>query len=122
MTYHDLEIFVLDEADRMLDMGFIHDVRKINRLLPRHHQTLLFSATIPPTIRNLAREILVNPVEVSVEAKSPTVKLINQSICFVEKPDKRNLLTYLFENPDLERVLIFTRTKLAGGGTLPGIG
>ncbi len=111
IDYYALEVFVLDEADRMLDMGFIRDVRKIVDMLPEKRQTLFFSATMEPEIRKLADNILRDPVSVTVTPPCSTVDLIEQSVYFVEKQDKPDLLAYLFEDPALKRVLIFTRTK-----------
>jgi ATP-dependent RNA helicase RhlE len=106
-----LEIFVLDEADRMLDMGFIHDVKKIIRLLPKERQTLFFSATMPPQIAQLADSLLVDPVKVEVTPVSSTAERIDQSVFFVNKKDKLNLLMHLLEEHKIERTLVFTRTK-----------
>ena len=106
-----LEIFVLDEADRMLDMGFIHDVRRVAKLLPDRRQTLLFSATMPGDIRNLADNLLDNPASVSVSPPCSTVDLIQQSVYYVEKADKGALLSSLMSKPEFGRALIFTRTK-----------
>ena len=106
-----LEIFVLDEADRMLDMGFIHDVKKIIRLLPRQKQTLFFSATMPPQIAQLADSLLIDPVKVEVTPVSSTAERIDQSVFFVNKKDKLNLLLHLLEEHKIERTLVFTRTK-----------
>ncbi len=106
-----LEVFVLDEADRMLDMGFIHDVRRVIAALPRQRQTLFFSATMPPEIQDLANSILDNPVRVEVTPPATTVELIQQSIYFVEKKEKPALLQHLLEDSDISRVLVFTRTK-----------
>jgi len=111
IDYKSLEVFVLDEADRMLDMGFIHDVRRIVKLLPKKRQTLLFSATMPTEIRTLADSILTNPVSVYVDPPSSTVKLVEQNLYFVEKADKARLLVHLMKDKDKDRVLIFTRTK-----------
>lgn len=111
IDYGALEVFVLDEADRMLDMGFINDVRRIVELLPAERQTLFFSATMPPEIQKLADNMLRDPVSVAVTPPCSTVDLIEQSVYFVEKPDKPDLLTHLFKDPALRRVLIFTRTK-----------
>lgn len=106
-----LEIFVLDEADRMLDMGFIHDVKRIIKVLPRKRQTLLFSATMPDAIQELSNSILINPVRVEVTPQSSTVEKIDQSIFFVESGSKRELLGTLLDDPSVERVLVFMRTK-----------
>lgn len=106
-----LEFFVLDEADRMLDMGFIHDIKRILPLLPKKRQTLFFSATMPPEIAKLANTILFQPEKVEVAPASSTVDMIQQSIYFVDKKDKNHLLLSLLKNPEIESVLIFTRTK-----------
>lgn len=106
-----IEIFVLDEADRMLDMGFIHDVRKIIAALPTKRQTLLFSATMPQDIQDLADSILINPVRVEVTPQATTVEKITQSVYFVNKSDKRALLEHLLNDRSIRRVLVFTRTK-----------
>lgn len=106
-----LEIFVLDEADRMLDMGFIHDVKKIIRALPVEKQTLFFSATMPPTIAGLANSILNNPVKVQVTPASSTVEIIDQSVFFVNGRDKQSLLLHLLQAHNITRTLVFTRTK-----------
>lgn len=106
-----LEIFVLDEADRMLDMGFINDVKRIIKMLPKKRQTLLFSATMPKEIRALADSMLINPVSVAVTPPATTVDLIEQNLYYVEKPDKVSLLVHLMKNPNIDRALIFTRTK-----------
>ena len=106
-----LEVFVLDEADRMLDMGFIHDVRKVIRVLPKQRQTLLFSATMPRDIGELAQTILVNPVKVAVTPVASTTELVTQSVYFVNKADKRVLLERVLRAEGVERTLVFTRTK-----------
>ncbi len=106
-----LEYFVLDEADRMLDMGFIHDVKRIIKRLPKARQTMLFSATMPETIQDLSRSILTDPVRVDANPQSTTVENITQSIYFVEGGDKRALLKHILQDPASERVLVFTRTK-----------
>jgi ATP-dependent RNA helicase RhlE len=106
-----VEIFVLDEADRMLDMGFIHDVRRVIAALPTKRQTLLFSATMPEEIVDLAERILINPVKVEVTPQSTTVEKIAQSVFFVEKANKRPLLEHLLSDQNIRRVLVFTRTK-----------
>ena len=107
----DVQIFVLDEADRMLDMGFIHDVKKVIEQLPKKRQTLLFSATMPKEIEELADTILHNPAKVSVTPPATTVEAIEQSVYFVDKENKRRLLIHLLQNPEIESALVFTRTK-----------
>lgn len=106
-----LEIFVLDEADRMLDMGFIHDVRRVVATLPKQRQTLFFSATMPSDIQELADNLLTNPVRVAVTPVASTVELIEQTVYFVEKNDKPALLQHLLHNSTVTRALVFTRTK-----------
>lgn len=106
-----VEIFVLDEADRMLDMGFVRDVKRIVAKLPVKRQTLFFSATMPDEIRGLANSMLTSPVEVSVTPVSSTVKRISQSVCFVEKSDKTRLLVTILADRNISRSLVFTRTK-----------
>ena len=106
-----LEIFVLDEADRMLDMGFIHDVKRIIRLLPQEKQTLFFSATMPPQIAQLADSLLYQPVKVEVTPVSSTAEKIDQSVYFVSKKDKLSLLLHLIQEHKIERTLVFARTK-----------
>jgi ATP-dependent RNA helicase RhlE len=106
-----VQVLVLDEADRMLDLGFIHALKRIVRLLPRQRQTLLFSATMPRTIASLAEEYLNDPVKVSVTPAATTVERVDQSVTFVPSERKRPLLTALLGDPALERVLVFTRTK-----------
>jgi len=106
-----LKIFVLDEADRMLDMGFIHDVKKVISKLPQKRQTLFFSATMPNEIQTLANTILTSPVKVEVTPVSSTAETIDQSIYFVDKPDKRHLLIHILKDKAIDRALVFTRTK-----------
>ncbi|HEY0355170.1 MAG TPA: DEAD/DEAH box helicase, partial [Flavisolibacter sp.] len=106
-----LEFFVLDEADRMLDMGFIHDVKKVIRELPTQKQTLFFSATMPPQIAQLASALLHNPVKVEVTPVSTTAERIDQSVYFVGKKDKLSLLVHLIEEQKIGRTLVFTKTK-----------
>jgi ATP-dependent RNA helicase RhlE len=106
-----LQIFVLDEADRMLDMGFIHDIKKIIAVLPRERQSLFFSATMPQTIVSLAGSIVRNPVEVSVAPVTSTTDLIKQSVYFVDKANKNNLLLHVLRDKSIVSALVFTRTK-----------
>jgi len=111
LTLSDVEIFVLDEADRMLDMGFIHDVRKMLEVLPKKRQSLFFSATMPPEIVKLASTILTKPLEVSVTPVSSTVDIIKQFVYFVDKENKNALLVELLKDAAIKTVLVFTRTK-----------
>jgi ATP-dependent RNA helicase RhlE len=111
--------FVLDEADRMLDMGFIHDVKKVITKLPVKRQSLFFSATMPPEISKLAGTILVNPEKVAVTPVSSTVEIIDQSLYFVGKKDKKLLLIHLLRDPAVVSALVFTRTK-HGANSLTG--
>ena len=111
ITLEHIEIFVLDEADRMLDMGFIHDVRKIIALLPRKRQTLLFSATMPGEVEKLALSILTDPASVKVDPVSSTVDRIEQRLYLVDKANKKLLLAKLLKEPEVESALVFTRTK-----------
>ena len=111
LTLQDIEIFILDEADRMLDMGFIHDIKRIIPMLPKEKQTLFFSATMPNEIQNLANTLLRDPVKVEVAPIASTADTIQQEVLFVEKADKRNLLIYLLQDPEIKRALVFTRTK-----------
>ena len=106
-----LEIFVLDEADRMLDMGFIHDVKKILKWLPKQKQTMLFSATMPPEITELVNSLLHDPVRVAVDPVSSPVEAIQQSVYFVDKNNKTKLLSHLIRELDVKNALVFTRTK-----------
>jgi ATP-dependent RNA helicase RhlE len=108
---HYLKIFVLDEADRMLDMGFIHDVKKIITKIPQKRQTLFFSATMPDEIQKLANTILVNPEKVEVTPVSSTADTIDQSLFFVEKNDKKKLLIHILNDKSIKSALIFSRTK-----------
>lgn len=111
ISLHEIKFFVLDEADRMLDMGFVHDVKKIISKLPVQKQTLFFSATMPAEIKQLANMLLKNPVKVEVTPVSSTVDTIQQSLYYVEKQNKKNLLTHLLGDPAIETVLVFSKTK-----------
>ncbi len=106
-----VEVLVLDEADRMLDMGFIHDMRRIVQAVPKDRQTLMFSATLVGEIKKLAKDFLRDPVEVTVSPEQPTVEAIEQSVYFTTKKKKQALLEYLLKDPALSRVLVFSRTK-----------
>ncbi len=106
-----VEVLVLDEADRMLDMGFIHDVKRILAKVPQPRQTLLFSATLPPEIVDLAADILRDPVQVSVTPEQPTVEAIEQAVYFVPKQKKQALLEHVLRDAGVSRALVFTRTK-----------
>jgi ATP-dependent RNA helicase RhlE len=106
-----LEVFVLDEADRMLDMGFIHDVRRVIALLPRQRQTLFFSATMPREAQELADQLLRDPVTVAVVPPATTAEKVDQEVYFVEKNDKRALLVDVLRESAMRRVLVFSRTK-----------
>ena len=111
ISLSEVSYLILDEADRMLDMGFVHDVRRIISKVPAKRQTLFFSATMPPDIVALSRDILTNPVRIEVTPPATTAERINQSVWFVEKADKKDLLLRLMKEGTIERVLVFTRTK-----------
>ena len=111
LTLRDVEFFVLDEADRMLDMGFIHDVKKILAALPKKRQSLFFSATMPPEIIKLANTILINPSKVAVTPISSTVDIVKQYVYFVDKGNKNALLLEVLKDKNIKTALVFTRTK-----------
>jgi ATP-dependent RNA helicase RhlE len=106
-----VEIFVLDEADRMLDMGFIHDVRKIVAKLPTKRQTLLFSATMPDAITSFAEDILYDYERIEIKPAATTADRVEQRVMFVDRANKQRLLNGLFDDPDMDRAIVFTRTK-----------
>jgi ATP-dependent RNA helicase RhlE len=111
INFKALEIFVLDEADTMLDMGFFKDVQSIISKLPKNRQTLLFSATMPAEIEILAEAILTDPTKVQITAQTVTIDLVNQSVYHLDKSNKIPLLFNLLKKPDYEKVLIFCKTK-----------
>jgi ATP-dependent RNA helicase RhlE len=108
---HHISLFVLDEADRMLDMGFVHDVKKVIARLPKHRQSLFFSATMPTEIVSLANSILHEPIKVEVTPVSSTADTVDQSVYVVDKGDKKSLLNHLLKDKAIKRALVFTRTK-----------
>ena len=111
ISLREVEIFVLDEADRMLDMGFVNDVRRILAALPKKRQSLFFSATMPPEIVSLSHSILSHPEKVTVTPVSSTVEIIDQAVYFVDKVNKNALLVEVLKNPAIKTALVFTRTK-----------
>ncbi len=111
ISLSDIKLFVLDEADRMLDMGFIHDIRKLLELLPEQRQSLFFSATMPDNIVKLANKILTNPVKVEVAPVSSTAETIQQHMYYTNRANKRELLLHILENTDIDQALVFSRTK-----------
>jgi ATP-dependent RNA helicase RhlE len=106
-----INIFVLDEADRMLDMGFINDIKKIIKLLPNQRQSLFFSATMPKSIEQLAKTIVHDPIKISVTPESTTAETVQQSLYYTNKSEKRQLLTHIIREHDMDQVLVFSRTK-----------
>jgi ATP-dependent RNA helicase RhlE len=111
ISLKEIEIFVLDEADRMLDMGFIHDVKRILAFLPQKRQSLFFSATMPPEIVKLAGSIVYKPVKVEVTPSATTVDIVNQFVYFIDKGNKNSLLIELLKDEKIKTALVFTRTK-----------
>ncbi len=111
LSLDQIEILVLDEADCMMDMGFIPDIRKIEKLVPPEHQTLLFSATMPKEIEALARDFLTDPVDIRVAATSSPADTVEQRICFVNRADKKYVLKSFLERKEVKKSIVFTRTK-----------
>ncbi|RYZ67261.1 MAG: DEAD/DEAH box helicase, partial [Proteobacteria bacterium] len=121
ITLRHLEVFVLDEADRMLDMGFINDIKKIVKMLPAKRHTLFFSATMPPDITALANTLLTEPVRVEVTPASSTVERIEQWLMYVDRDKKKDLLKHLLKDKALKRVIVFTRTKHGANKVAEGL-
>jgi ATP-dependent RNA helicase RhlE len=111
IDFRDVEHFVLDEADRMLDMGFVHDIKRVIRMMPHKRQNLLFSATMPSAVDDIVAEMLDNPVTVDVSPEEVTTDRIQQQVFFVKKADKRRLLIQLVHEEGIRRAIVFTRTK-----------
>jgi ATP-dependent RNA helicase RhlE len=111
LTLKDVEIFVLDEADQMMDLGFIHAIKRVDKMLPKDRQSLFFSATMPQAISELGSQFLTDPVQVSVAPQSTTAERVRQYATFVSQPEKQALLTLTVKNEPIDRALIFTRTK-----------
>jgi ATP-dependent RNA helicase RhlE len=111
ITLQHITHFVLDEADRMLDMGFIHDIKKVLAKLPKNKQTIFFSATVSPEIKQLAGTLLFDPANVQVDPISSTAELVSQTLYYVEKEEKRSMLKRVIEKENIEHALVFTRTK-----------
>ncbi|WP_336966058.1 DEAD/DEAH box helicase [Sphingobium aquiterrae] len=111
LTLKDVEIFVLDEADQMMDLGFIHAIKRIDKMLPKDRQSLFFSATMPQAISDLGSQFLTDPVKVSVAPQSTTAERVQQYATFVSQPEKQALLTITVKDEQIDRALIFTRTK-----------
>ncbi len=111
LSLKQVKTFVLDEADRMLDMGFIHDIRKVLLMIPKQRQTLFFSATMPTEIEKLSSTMLTNPVRIEVNPVSSTAEKVEQYVMYVEQSRKRELLKHLLTDPKFDRVIVFTRTK-----------
>jgi ATP-dependent RNA helicase RhlE len=121
LTLKDVEIFVLDEADQMMDLGFIHALKKIDGLLPKKRQTLFFSATMPKAIAELGNRFLNNPVRVSVAPAATTAERVEQFVTFVDQREKQTLLTLKLQSEDIDRALVFTRTKHGADRVVRGL-
>ena len=121
ITLNQLEVLVLDEADRMLDMGFIHDIKRIIAMLPKERQTLFFSATMPQEITRLADQMLRDPARVAVTPQATTVERIAQRVIHIDKPAKQELLAELLKSEQVDRVLVFTRTKHGADKVVRGL-
>jgi ATP-dependent RNA helicase RhlE len=121
LTLKDVEIFVLDEADQMMDMGFIHALKKIDQLLPKKRQSLFFSATMPKAIAELGNKFLNDPIRVSVAPQSTTAERVLQYVTFVEQREKQTLLTLKLQSEDMDRALVFTRTKHGADRVVRGL-
>lgn len=111
ISLKNIEIFVLDEADRMLDMGFIHDIKKLLKVLPQKRQSLFFSATMPPNILKLSQQILHQPVKVEVTPAATTAETVKQELYYTNRTSKKELILHLLKDPVMDQVLVFTRTK-----------
>ena len=121
VTLKDVEIFVLDEADQMMDLGFIHALKRIDQLLPKQRQTLFFSATMPKAIAELGNRFLNNPVRVSVAPAATTAERVEQFVTFVEQREKQTLLTLKLQTEEIDRALVFTRTKHGADRVVRGL-
>jgi len=121
ITLKDVEIFVLDEADQMMDLGFIHALKRIDQLLPKQRQTLFFSATMPKAIAELGNRFLNNPVRVSVAPAATTAERVEQFVTFVEQREKQTLLTLKLQSEEIDRALVFTRTKHGADRVVRGL-
>ena len=111
IDFRDVEHFVLDEADRMLDMGFVHDIKRVIRMMPHKRQNLLFSATMPDAVNDIVANMLHNPLTVDVSPEEVTTDRIQQQVFFIKKADKRRMLIQLVHEEDIRRAIVFTRTK-----------
>ena len=111
ISLDDIKIFVLDEADRMLDMGFIHDIKKLLKALPEKRQSLFFSATMPEDISSLSKKILHDPIKIEIAPDKPAAETVRQYVFYTNRVSKTDLLTHIIKQEELEQVLIFSRTK-----------